>query len=183
MAAEQNRSLKSPIPARRQIITWGAFVLGGLAVSPIGSRAGEDQGASPCPTKDANPNSSSIHQEIDFKANAGRIYRALLDSKQFAAFTGSPAEIQPDPGATFTCFAGRIMGRHIELKPDQRIVQAWRVDSWPDGVYSIVKFELKSQGTGTRLILDHAGYPEGSGEHLASGWKMRYWEPLEKYLA
>jgi hypothetical protein len=46
-----------------------------------------------------------------------------------------------------------------------------------------VKFELSEQGSGTKLVLDHAGFPDGLGQHLADGWKENYWEPLEKYLA
>jgi hypothetical protein len=49
-------------------------------------------------------------------------------------------------GGAFTLFGGHITGRHIELVPDQRIVQAWRVVDWIPVVYSIVKFEL-TEGT------------------------------------
>jgi len=45
------------------------------------------------------------------------------------------------------------------------------------------KFELVEEGTSTRLIFDHAGFPQGTAEHLAAGWKENYWEPLAKYLA
>jgi hypothetical protein len=39
----------------------------------------------------------AIHQEIDFKAEPRRIHGALLDSKQFAAFSGGRAsEIHRD---------------------------------------------------------------------------------------
>ena len=66
--------------------------------------------------------------------------------------------------------------------PDQRIVQAWRVVDWNPGVYSIVKFELNQQGSGTKLVFDHTGFPVGLAKHLADGWKEHYWEPLQKYL-
>jgi len=75
-----------------------------------------------------------------------------------------------------------IVGRQVKLVPNQRIVQAWRAGNWADGVYSIVKFELTGQGTATRLIFDHAGFPEGEREHLDGGWQKMYWEPLRKYL-
>jgi len=53
---------------------------------------------------------------------------------------------------------------------------------WPDAVFSIVRFELKEQGQGTRLILEHSGFPEENREHLDGGWSRMYWEPLKKYL-
>ena len=67
--------------------------------------------------------------------------------------------------------------------PDERIVQAWRAGSWEPGVYSIAEFELMEQDSGTRLVFNHKGFPKDLGEHLASGWKMNYWEPLAKFLA
>jgi hypothetical protein len=92
------------------------------------------------------------------------------------------AGISPDVGGLFSLFGGYIAGRQVELMPHERIVQAWRTLAWHPGVYSIVKFELSEQGSGTKLVLDHAGFPDGLGRHLADGWKENYWEPLEKYL-
>jgi len=132
--------------------------------------------------------SESIHQEIVFKANATRIYDALLDSKKFSEFTGgASAEINRDAGGAFSCFGGVIMGRNVELVPDRRIVQAWRVQNWPEGIYSIVKLELHAQGAETRLVMDHVGFPDGlrghlNGEEPDGGWHRQYWEPLAKYL-
>jgi activator of HSP90 ATPase len=119
--------------------------------------------------------SSSIHQEVDFETNPQRIYEALLDSKQFSAFTGgAPAEINGEAGGAFSFFGGAIVGRNIDLAPNRRIVQAWRVGMWPEGVYSLVKFELEKRGSGVRVILDHSSFPEEHREHLNSGWDRMY---------
>jgi hypothetical protein len=58
----------------------------------------------------------------------------------------------------------------------------WRVVDWPEGAYSIVKFELKVQGASTHLVFDHTGFPEGLHDHLAAGWEANYWALLTKYL-
>ena len=107
----------------------------------------------------------------------------LTDAKQFSAFSGEPAEIDAKAGGAFSCFNGMITGRNVELIPNQRIVQAWRAGNWPEGVYSIVRFELNAQGSNTKLTLDHAAFPDGAAEHLDGGWHKMYWEPLKKYLA
>ena len=125
----------------------------------------------------------AIHQEEDFKASPRRIYEALLDSKQFTAFSGGQtAEIDRTAGGTFSLFAGHIVGRNLELMPDRRIVQAWRVVPWPDGIFSIARFGLSAQSSGTRVIFDHTGFPSELAEHLESGWNEHYWTPLQKYL-
>ena len=131
----------------------------------------------------AQPNKSiTIHQEIDFNTSPQLLYEALLDANQFTAFSGRPAEINREVGGAFSLFGGHIIGRNVELLPNHRIVQAWRVVTWPEGVYSIAKFELKPHGSGTRLVFDHIGFPEGLHDHLAEGWESNYWMLLKKYF-
>ena len=93
-----------------------------------------------------------------------------------------PTEISREVGGAFTLFGGHIVGRHIDLVANERIVQAWRVVDWNPGIYSIARFELTELGSGTKLVFDHTGFPEGEGRHLADGWKANYWQPLDKYL-
>ncbi len=125
----------------------------------------------------------SIHHEVSFEASPKRIYQALTDAGQFSKMTGgAPAEISAVAGGGFSIFGGMILGRNLELVPDQRLVQAWRVKTWSPGVYSVVKFELQSEGSGTLLVFDHTGFPEDQCEHLDSGWKTNYWESLTKFL-
>ncbi|HXB55421.1 MAG TPA: SRPBCC family protein [Vicinamibacteria bacterium] len=165
----------------RGLVISGAILLGGLATVGLGP------GPRPKPSAEdkaveAASASISIHQEIDLNASPQRVYEALLDAKQFNTFSGLPAEIHREAGGDFSCFGGHIVGRNVELVPNQRIVQAWRAVGWPEGAYSIAKFELKAQGSGTRVILDHRGFPEGLKDHLAQGWKEHYWDNLTKYF-
>ena len=74
------------------------------------------------------------------------------------------------------------VGRNLELIPARRIVQAWRVAPWPEGVYSIARFELQKQGSGTRIVFDHTGFPTELAEHLEAGWQENYWKALKVYL-
>lgn len=128
--------------------------------------------------------SQSIHQEVTIDAPPARVYGALTDGAQFSAMCGgAPAEIDSKPGGAFSCFGGMILGRTIESAPGERLVQAWRVKTWPPGVYSIAHFELRPEGKSTRIVLDHAGFPAEQGEHLHQGWHANYWEPMRKALA
>ncbi len=124
----------------------------------------------------------AIHQTIKIKASPERIYSALLSADEFGQVTGAPAEIAQVEGGAFSCFGGQIVGRHIELDPNKRIVQAWRAGPWPEGAYSIVKFEIAEAGATSTLSLEHTGFPEGTEAHLEGGWHKMYWEPLKAYL-
>ena len=123
-----------------------------------------------------------IHQEVVFAASPQRVYRALTEGGQFSALTGAPADISSDEGGAFSCFGGMITGRHVELRPDERVVQAWRAGTWEPGVYSIARFTLTPEGAGTLLAFEQTGFPEGQSEHLQAGWHANYWKPMKKYL-
>jgi uncharacterized protein YndB with AHSA1/START domain len=124
-----------------------------------------------------------IHQEVVLPASPARVYAALTTSAQFAEATGGRAATITDAeGGTFSMFEGAIHGRHIELVPGQRVVQAWRVKMWEPGVFSLVRFTLTPEGNGTKVVLDHSGFPDAYEENLAAGWTSNYWEPLTKYF-
>jgi activator of HSP90 ATPase len=174
-------------PTRRRAIVGVAIAFGGLALGSTKAWAGAEE--------EISRTAESIHQEPVFKASRKRVYEALIDAKQFdkvIQLSGvmqsmhlgdKPAEISREAGGAFTLFGGYITGRQVELVPNERIVQAWRTGGWAPGVYSIAKFELVEQGTGTKIVFDHTGFPKGEAEVLAFGWKAHYWEPLEKLLA
>lgn len=169
--------------SRRKALPVLMGTLGALSVPLSGRTGAPQQTMKETPNSAANETRTSLHQEVDLKAHSQRIYEILLDAKQFAAFTGMPAQLDATPGGAFSLFGGMIVGRNVELVPNARIVQAWRPTSWNPGIFSIVKFELQSQDSGCKVILDHTGFPVGLYDHLTEGWKGHYWEPLTKYLA
>ena len=187
MSNRNNLAAPTNGPTRRQAIVGVAMAFGGLTLASIKAWAGAEE--------EISRTAESIHQEAAFKASRKRVYEALTDAKQFDRviqlsgvmqamhLPDKPAEISREVGGAFTLFGGHIFGRHVELVPNERIVQAWRTGGWAPGVYSIAKFELVEQGSGTKIVFDHTGFPKGDAEALASGWKAHYWEPLGKLLA
>jgi uncharacterized protein YndB with AHSA1/START domain len=187
MRDKTNQDTMASGPTRREAIAGVAIAVGGLALGFNEAWAATGQ--------EITRVAESIHQEIVFKASRKRVYEALTDTKQFDKIIqlsgvmatmppgGKPTEISREVGGAFALFGGYITGRQIELVPNERIVQAWRVGNWDPGVYSIARFELAEQGSGTKIVFDHTGFPKGAAEHLAAGWKSNYWEPLEKFLA
>jgi activator of HSP90 ATPase len=172
-------------PTRRKLIAGVAMAMGGLAAAPFARGTGQEGQEK---TKEAQSTGvegllTYLHQEIDIRASRQRIYDALLDSRQFTTFSGAPAEINKEPGGTFSLFGGLIVGRNVELVAKERIVQAWRPASWEPGIYTLVKFEFKELGPQTRILLDHTGFPEGNFRHFEYGWYAHYWEPLKKFVA
>jgi activator of HSP90 ATPase len=125
-----------------------------------------------------------VQREITLPAAPARVYEALTNAAEFSKMSGgAPTEIDATPGGAFSCFGGMIVGRNIECAVGERLVQAWRAKTWQAGVYSIVRFELHPDAPGTRLTLEHVGFPEGQAEHLTKGWDANYLEPLQKMFA
>ena len=124
------------------------------------------------------------------------MYEALTNPRQFDQVTRlsgvmqssamatmkTPTQISRHAGGPFALFGGYIVGRHVELVPHELIVQAWRTGGWARGLYSIVRFEIAEQGTGTKILFDHAGFPKGQADHLAAGWQANYWSPMERFF-
>jgi uncharacterized protein YndB with AHSA1/START domain len=128
---------------------------------------------------------------VNFDAPRARVYALLTDEKQFdrvvhlsdAMKGGMPPAAKPtaigrSAGGAFTTFGGVITGRHVEMVPGERLVQAWRPSHWKPGVYSIVRFQFVERASGTKLIFDHTGFPSDEAQSLADGWKKNYWEPM-----
>lgn len=175
-------------PTRRQLLAGAT-----LAVVSLGLPSGE---AFAQTAPEISHAEDAIHQEPVFKASRKRVYQVLTDAKQFekviqlsaAVQSGMakgnvPAEIAAEPGGAFKLFNGFIVGRSLELVPNERIVQAWRVAYWPAGAWSLVKFVLVEQGSDTKIVFDHTGFPKGDADHLLEGWNGNYWQPLAKFLA
>jgi activator of HSP90 ATPase len=193
MREQLNISAPTKLLTRRDVMRASSAAaaiaaLSGLTLTRSASAARADD--------EISRTAETIHQETVFKASRKRVYDALTDTEQFNKVTPLSAAVQSgmalgsaatkisrEAGGTFTLFGGHILGRHIELTPEERIVQAWRTSDWAAGVYSIARFALSEENSGTRLVFDHTGFPVGQAEHLAAGWKANYWEPLAKFLA
>lgn len=168
---------------RRQLITGIAVAMAGMATGPRALAQAKTPEVNEKPADPAHAALTALHYDIDFKASPARFYQAIMDAKQFLAFSGFPAEIDARPGGEFKLFAGLIEGRTIELVESRRIVQAWRPAHWDKGVYSLIRFELKPRGAEMSLAFDHSSFPAGDYDSLDWGWHNHYWDPLKKYLA
>jgi uncharacterized protein YndB with AHSA1/START domain len=112
------------------------------------------------------------------------VYRAWLDSKMHAAFTGGGvATSAPRVGGAFTAWEGYIRGTYLALEPGERIVHAWRTTDFPTGAPdSRVEVLLEATRGGTRLTLVHAHIPAGQEGDYQAGWADFYFRPMKKYF-
>src|ERR1700730_9234893 len=131
-AAPRNReveALKARTRSAKRFATSVAVVVALLAFAvPVASAQSDkvkeqrDDLTMRTPPPAGDPATSiTIHEEVDFTASPQRIYEALLDAKQFTAFSGRPAEINREVGGSFSLFGGHMIGRNVEFVPNQRV--------------------------------------------------------------
>lgn len=169
------------------------------ALTALGAAAAARPGAADAPPSadslGISHSNKAIHQEVIFRASPDRVYRTLTEAELFdkvvlasgalqaMGLASTPGQISAEPGGAFSLFGGYITGRHIEMSPGVRLVQAWRAGSWAPHIYSIVRFEFSAHPGGAKLSFDHTGFPNDEALSLATGWRKHYWEPLSKVVA
>ncbi len=165
MNSERNDSnALGSTPTRRQLIAGMAFAFGGLTLGSREAWAGAEE--------EISRTAESIHQERVFKASRRRVYEALTETSQFnkvvllsdAMKSGMtpgmrPTEISREVGGAFSLFGGYVTGRHLELVPNERIVQAWRAGSWNEAIIRLRNFSWSSKEPEPRWSLTMAGSP------------------------
>ncbi len=111
------------------------------------------------------------------------VFRAWLSMEGHSAMTGSPAKVEPRVGGAFTAWDGYITGKTLELKPYNRILQAWRTTEFPaESPDSRLEITLEAAKDGTKLTLTHTDIPEGQADSYESGWDESYFQPMKEYF-
>ena len=123
-----------------------------------------------------------IRQAVVIKTSPHEVYEALMDAKKHSLFTGSKAAISRAVGGKFSVWDNSISGINLELVPDEKIVQSWRMDDWPEGQYSKVTYQLDKTAGGTKITFTQTGVPEEAYEDVKQGWYDYYWDPMKKML-
>ena len=131
-----------------------------------------------------DPSTESRRLVAHFPVPPSRVFRAWLDADEHAAMTGASATSDPRPGGRFTAWDSYIEGRHLEIVPEGRIVQAWRTSDFPvDAPDSRLELMFAAAEGGCEVSLLHSEIPAGQGASYAQGWDDYYFTPMLAYFA
>ncbi|KAJ3288450.1 hypothetical protein HK104_008168 [Borealophlyctis nickersoniae] len=122
---------------------------------------------------------TTINQKIEFVASGRDIYETLLDAQRVRAWTRGKAEIAREVGGTFNLFDGNITGTIVELVPNKKIVQKWRLRTWPNNHHSTVTLDLEEGSDSTILRLTQEEVPIGEKEITEGNWQNYYWNSIK----
>jgi uncharacterized protein YndB with AHSA1/START domain len=130
----------------------------------------------PRPDLSSRPHDLSV--ERDMAASPAVLYKAWTErfDEWFAAPGSVLMRAKADEVFFFeTYFQGQRhphYGRFLELDPDHHVELTWLTGAaGTKGAETVVRVELEPNGTGTRLRLTHAGFPdEESMKQHADAW-------------
>jgi len=121
-----------------------------------------------------------IRQTYKIKSPVVRVWLALTNSEDIAAWGGGPAKMNAKEGAAFSLWGGDIHGKNIEVIPKKKLVQAWYGGDWPKP--SKLSILLREKKGVTEIKITHAGVPAGEFEDISEGWRDYYLGPMKEYL-
>lgn len=124
-------------------------------------------------------NTTTLIESVEFVAPAHDVYEVFLDPSKVKAWTRSDAQVSRDLGSAFSLFDGNITGKVLNLEYDKKIVQTWRLKSWPKEHYSTVTLTIIPGRESVTLNLKQEGVPVGELESVRQNWKNYYWQNIK----
>ena len=126
----------------------------------------------------------TIVQRQTFRALPAALYHMLVDAHTHAAVTGKSATIQGVVGGSFSVLDHEVVGINVDLVPGVRLVQAWRHQRFPDGIFSMAAMTFTpTPDGGTALVLTHRGVPKALIPDIEAMWRVNYWSNIKTFIA
>jgi len=125
---------------------------------------------------------SEINIEEEMKCTGQELFNALTRKDMIQIFTGGEAKMheQAIEGGTFELLGGNITGKYIEVLPFTKLVQQWRLKSWPAGVMSEVTITIKQTKEDTKIAIKQKGVPTKEVESTREGWQRYYFHAMKR---
>ncbi|KAI8814233.1 activator of Hsp90 ATPase [Cladochytrium replicatum] len=122
---------------------------------------------------------TTVKMETEFVCTAEDLYDVFVNVGKASAWSRGQAIFTPAPGGEFQLFGGNVSGKFVELVPNEKIVQTWRLKSWPSDHYSQVTLTFKQGDESTILSLSQTGVPIGDKDMTRSNWQNYYWNGIK----
>ncbi|KAJ3055014.1 hypothetical protein HK097_000093 [Rhizophlyctis rosea] len=123
---------------------------------------------------------TTITQKVELVASASDVYETLLDPQRVRVWTRGRADITKEVGKPFNLFEGNITGTIEELVPNKKVVQKWRLKSWPAGHHSLVTIDLQQGDDSTTVHVTQKEVPIGEKDVTENNWKNYYWNSIKQ---
>ena len=122
-----------------------------------------------------------VRFERRYDATPAEIWSALTEPERMRRWLANVAELEPRPGGRFLLRwnADETDGTILAFEPGRLLELQWPYPGEPD---SVARFELRPDGDGTLLVVDHRGLPPSSIAGYGAGWHSHL-DSLQAYLS
>nr|BAA13862.1 unnamed protein product [Schizosaccharomyces pombe] len=124
-------------------------------------------------------NTADISENYTFDAPANELYATFLDPARVAAWSRAPPQLDVRPQGAFSLFHGNVVGKFLVLEENKKIVQTWRLSSWPTGHYAEITFTFDQADSYTTLRMIMKGVPIGEEEVVQGNIQDYYIRPIK----
>jgi len=129
-------------------------------------------------------NTTTVTDNEEFRTTAEEAYKTFVDPARIAAFTRSPPKVfeGAHKGGKFELFGGNVSGEYLELEPNKKIVQSWRLAQWPEGHHSTLKIEFDQNDVDhvTVMRVTWDGVPVGQEDVTKRNWLEYYVKSIKQ---
>ncbi|KAF9921094.1 hypothetical protein FBU30_008902 [Linnemannia zychae] len=126
-------------------------------------------------------NTTTLEESIEFQASAHDIYDVLLNQAKVQAWTrSSSSAVDAKVGGKFSLFDNSVTGEIKELVEDKKIVESWRLSTWPKGHYSTVTIDIIQNINSTLVNMKQEGVPIGEQDTTRENWNNYYWTEIKR---
>ena len=94
--------------------------------------------------------------------------------------TGDVKMTEAKQGESFEMINGSVSGVFVEVVPFTKIVQKWRLKTWPADHFSDVTIEIRQSSEDTKVKVKQSNVPEKEIETVRLGWKRYYFEAMKR---
>lgn len=128
--------------------------------------------------KTPSAQTQSLMFELELEHSPAKVWRALTEPELLKEWLLPAVDLKLEAGAAFTLKApafpgwdGTVSCQFVEIEPLRKLAYTWRVPF----LETVVTFTLTPTATGTRLLIEQAGFDEQQRrEHGGAryGWNM-----------
>ena len=108
----------------------------------------------------------------------------LTDEELIEAWSSASSLVEKFEGGKFIMFDGWVEGKVMKITDDE-LAYTWKPSDWAEDTSpSSVHYKLIAEDAGTKIILEHRGFPDKKEmENHKSGWNEHFFGLIEAYLA
>jgi activator of Hsp90 ATPase protein 1 len=119
----------------------------------------------------------TLELRVRFEAAVNDVFACFADERRVKAYSGGDARFDAKVGGEFALFSGNVVGKIVDIKPNELLVESWRFREWPSSHNSLVTLQFDGKESSCTVVtLRHESIPRADFERTKSGWHTYFFD-------